>query len=201
MRQLIGLIEDLADAFDRLGLAYAVGGAIANNYWGIVRATVDVDCLVAIPALQYQNFVDELTALSTAIRDAAGSDSPVTVAALREQFSRRHLCQLICRSITVELFTPVIPLQHEILRRAVPVPLENRDVKITTAEDLILLKMAFHREKDLGDVRGILRVQRGGLDEDYLRTWAGQMLEDVVQQELETLITEFGRAEEPDQDA
>jgi len=43
-------------------------------------------------------------------------------------------------------------------------PLENRDVKVTTAEDLILLKMAFHREKDIGDVRGILRVQQTRLD-------------------------------------
>jgi predicted nucleotidyltransferase len=90
----------------------------------------------------------------------------------------------------------VIPLQHEILRRAVSLPLENRDVKITTAEDLILLKMAFHREKDLGDVRGILRVQRGRLDEEYVRNWARQMLEDGVQQELEQLFTEYGTVDE-----
>jgi hypothetical protein len=201
MRQLIRLIEDLADAFDRLGLAYAVGGAIANNYWGIVRATVDADCLVAIPALKYQSLVDELAAIGAAIRVAAGADAPVSVALLREELRRHSICRLICRSITVELFTPAIPLQHEILRRALPLPLENRDVKITTAEDLILLKMAFHRQKDLADVRGILRVQRGRLDQGYLRTWAGQMLEDEIQRELDTLIAKYGGADEPDQHA
>jgi hypothetical protein len=192
MRQLIRLIENLADAFDRLGLAYAVGGAIANNYWGIVRATVDVDCLVAIPGLKYQSFVDELDALGVAACDAGGVATPLTVPWLREQVRRHSFCRLVCRSITVELFTPVIPLQHEILRRAVPLSLETRDVKITTAEDLILLKMAFHRQKDLADVRGILRVQRGRLDENYLRTWAEQMFEDAVRQELENLMAECG---------
>ena len=108
MRQLIRLIEDLADAFDRLGLAYAVGGAIANNYWGIVRSTVDADCLVAIPAIQYQRLVDELVALGAAIGDATEAPLPVTVALLREQVRRRNFCRLVCRSVTVELFTPAI---------------------------------------------------------------------------------------------
>ena len=74
-------------------------------------------------------------------------------------------------------------------------------MKITTAEDLILLKMAFHRQKDLADVRGVLRVQRGRLDREYLRSWAGQMLEDEVQQELESLIAEYAGDDKPDQHA
>jgi hypothetical protein len=192
MRELIGLIENLADAFDRLGLEYAFGGALANNYWGIVRTTVDADCLAAIPALKYQALVDELSVLGATTRDARQVESPLSVAALREQIQSRHFCRSACRSIGVRLFTPVIPLQHEILRRAPALSLENRAVKITMAEDLILLKMAFHREKDLGDVRGILRVQQSQLDVDYLRRWAGQMLDDAAQRELETLIAEYG---------
>jgi hypothetical protein len=200
MRQLIRLIEDLADAFDRLELQYAFGGALANNYWGIVRTTVDADCLVAIPALKYQALVEELNALGATTRDARAVEASVSVTALREQIQRRAFCRLACRSITVELFTPIIPLQHEILRRAVTLPLEDRDVKITTAEDLILLKMAFHREKDLGDVRGILRVQQTQLDVHYVQRWAKQMLEDAVQRELDTLIAEYGGSDQPGED-
>jgi hypothetical protein len=195
MRQLIRLIEDLAGAFDRLGLQYAVGGAIATNYWGIVRTTVDADCLVAIPALKYQAMVDELRSLGATIRDPGGAESPVSVADLREQVQSQHFCRLACRSIPVELFTPAVPLQHEILRRALPLPLENREVRVTTAEDLILLKMAFHRGKDVGDVRGILRVQQDRLDLDYVRHWARAMLEHTVQRELHALIAEYGGRE------
>jgi hypothetical protein len=74
-------------------------------------------------------------------------------------------------------------------------PIGGREVPITTAEDLILLKLAFHRAKDLQDVRGILWVQRGRLDLDYLRHWSAKSHEKDVQQELEQLIVEYGTSE------
>jgi len=73
-------------------------------------------------------------------------------------------------------------------------PLGGRAVPITTAEDLVVLKMAFHREKDLRDVRGILWVQRGKLDLAYIRDWAGRMLADEVATELEELIRKYQTA-------
>jgi hypothetical protein len=51
MPNLLEIVSNLAESFDRLNLRYAVGGAIANGFWGIVRTTKDVDCLVAIPAI------------------------------------------------------------------------------------------------------------------------------------------------------
>ena len=81
------------------------------------------------------------------------------------------------RTTSVELFIPVVPLQHSILKRAVARLFHGHDIRVTTAEDLILLKMAFHRHKDLQDIKGILHVQRGRLDIPYLRHWSGQMLE------------------------
>jgi hypothetical protein len=40
-----------AEVLDRLHLRFAVGGAIANNFWGIVRTTQDVDCLISLDQL------------------------------------------------------------------------------------------------------------------------------------------------------
>lgn len=96
-----------------------------------------------------------------------------------------------CFRTRFEVFVPFIPLQDEILRRVVQAPLENRNLPFTTAEDLILLKMAFHREKDLRDVRGMLWVQRGKLDLDYLKAWSSRMLANEIQQELEDLISQY----------
>jgi len=67
----------------------------------------------------------------------------------------------------------------------------GRDVRVTTAEDLILLKMAFHRHKDLQDIKGILHVQQGRLDIPYLRHWSGQMLEEPAGRELDELIATY----------
>jgi predicted nucleotidyltransferase len=191
LRPLIGLIEDLAELFERLGLRYAFGGALANNYWGIVRATQDADCLVLIPALLYQAFADELVRLGFVQRDDHGADVPLTAIQMRQEANAQRLIRIFRQDLKAELFVPFLPLQDEILRRAVRLPLQVRSVLVTTAEDLILLKMVFRREKDIRDIRGMLWVQRGKLDLEYVRGWSIRMLEDQAQQELEGLIQEY----------
>ncbi len=191
MQHLVTLVESLSDVFDRLGVRHAFGGAIANNYWGTVRTTQDVDCLVLVPAVQYQRLADELTAQGFVRRDQTGQEHPLTVAAMREQERDRKLIEVYQQGIRAELFVPFIPLQDEILRRAIAMPFGTRTIPVTTAEDLILLKMTFHREKDLIDVRGILWVQRDKLDLPYLQSWGQRMLQDNTQQELERLIGQY----------
>ncbi len=191
MQELIGLIDSLADILARLRLRHAFGGALANNYWGIVRATQDVDCLVLIPALAWQQLADELAANQVVLRDDAGREQPITAALMRAQADQQRLIELWKHGIRAEIFLPVLPLQDEILRRAVPMPFRQRSIPITTAEDLVLLKMAFHREKDLIDVRGILWVRRGQLDIAYMRHWSSRMFQDPVQNEFEGLLREY----------
>lgn len=197
LRPLIKLIEDLAELFERLGIRYAFGGALANNYWGIVRATQDADCLVLIPALRYQELADELSRLGFVMQDDHGHEVPLVVPQMRKEADEQKLMRVFRESLKAELFVPFIPLQDEILRRAVRLRLEQRSVQVTTAEDLILLKMVFRREKDLRDIRGILWVQRGKLDLEYVRRWSARMLEDRVQQELEALIQEHCSDQSP----
>jgi hypothetical protein len=64
-------------------------------------------------------------------------------------------------------------------------------IRVTTAEDLVLLKMALHRQNDPLDIRGILHVQKGRLDILYLRQWSGQMLKAPAVRELDELIATY----------
>ena len=191
MKQLVPFIKDVADALTRQQLRFAFGGALANNYWGVVRTTQDVDCLVAIPSLQYPQIADELTSIGCQMRDDMDRPVAVTVQRMREQVDQRKVMECYRDSIRLELFVPVIALQQEILERTVTMPLDSHSIPVTTAEDLILLKLAFHRAKDLQDVCGMLWVQHGRLDLDYLRYWSARTLEDGVQAELETLIAQY----------
>jgi predicted nucleotidyltransferase len=193
MPNLIELVGTLASVFARLQIRFAIGGALANKYWGIVRTTQDVDCLVALPAIKYQLFVDELTAIGCVLRDGASQEVPMTVPALVKQVRDHKFIECFHNSVRIELFVPAVPLQEEILRRAIVLDLGGYGVPITTAEDLILLKIAFHRIKDLLDVRGILWVQRGKLDIDYLRLWSQRSLDLEAQNELERLIAEYAK--------
>ena len=191
MQHLLRLIESLADIFNRMGLRHAFGGALANNYWGIVRTTQDVDCLVLIPAIQHQRLADELADQGFVMLDTQGREQPISVAAMREQERERKLIEVHQMGLRAELFVPFIPLQDEILRRAVPMPLGERTISVTTAEDLILLKMTFHRAKDLIDVGGILWLRRGQLDLAYLQSWSSRMLRDEVCRELDELVQQY----------
>jgi len=65
-------------------------------------------------------------------------------------------------------------------------------IRITTAEDTILLKMAFHRQKDIQDIKGILHVQKWHLDMTYFRKWGVEVLEATAIQELDDLIATCG---------
>jgi predicted nucleotidyltransferase len=192
----IEVVVVLAEVFDRLHFRFAVGGAIANNFWGIVRTTQDVDCLISLPAIQYQVFADELNSIGFELRDQHGQSLSLTVPLLLEQARERKLIECYFKSVRVELFVPAVALQEEVLRRAVRLPLNGNEIPITTAEDLILLKLVFHRVKDLQDIRGILWVQRGRLDLDYLRHWSARTHEPEVRLELDQMITEYSQTKE-----
>jgi predicted nucleotidyltransferase len=187
---LADVVLRLAGVFEQLDVPYAIGGAVATSFWGVPRTTQDADCLVAVPAIAYQRLADALNATGF-VMDRSPAQQPVTVEALLHQVRDDKYMTLACRATSVELFIPVVPLQHSILKRAVGRLFHGHDIRVTTAEDLILLKMAFHRHKDLQDIKGILHVQKGRLDIPYVRSWSGQMLEEPASIELDELIATY----------
>jgi len=177
-------IDDVSAAIDSTArlladkqIPHAFGGALAQNYWGIVRATQDVDVLAFIPALRFKEIVDALATDGFTGRDQAGNAVPLTVAAARESQRARGLFEAWLGIVKVELFSPMLPLQHRILERAVMMPWKDRKIPMTTAEDLILLKMVFHREKDLRDIRAMVATRGPALDRAYLLAQASGVLE------------------------
>jgi hypothetical protein len=69
---------------------------------------------------------------------------------------------------------------------------------LATPEDVILHKLYWHTitpsERQLGDVAGVIAVQKGRLDEAYLRRWAteigvAQLVEDALAGKLRPKTT------------
>jgi len=188
---LLGVAGRLAQILETLQLPFAFGGAIAQNYWGTVRATQDVDILVALPRIRFEELAAALCAAGFVMRDEAEREVQVSVPSMVAQERDQHLFVVYRDLVKVEVFLPFLPLQQSVLRRAVTMPLGDQQVPVTTAEDLIVLKMAFHREKDIRDVRGILWAQKGKLDLVYVREWANRMLAGEVVEELERWIGKY----------
>ena len=187
---LADVVLRLGSLFEHLGVPYAIGGAVAVSFWGVPRTTQDADCLVAVPAVAYQRLADALNTQGFVI-DGSPAAQPVTVEALLQQVRDDQYMTLVCRATSVELFVPIVPLQHSILKRAVGRSFHGHTIRVTTPEDLILLKMAFHRHKDLQDIKGILHIQKGHLDLSYLWHWSARMLEASAAHELDELIATY----------
>lgn len=180
-RRFVRVLEDLK-------VSYAVGGAVAMAFAGYVRATRDLDVLVLVPAVRMQEFADALAAQGFVMRDQEDrvvAPDPARMASAGREFGPFRLWW---NDTKVEVFSPRVPLQDEILRRRIQVDLGDFAFWLTTAEDLILLKMIFHRPKDIEDARRLIAANRESLDSAYIRRQAETTLATPVIEELARLL-------------
>ena len=87
------------------------------------------------------------------------------------------------------------PFEHEQLKRARRITLSvfglEVDVPIASPEDIVLAKLQWFRlggetsERQWSDIRGVLEMQAGKLDPQYLNHWAKELgIEDLLARAL-----------------
>jgi hypothetical protein len=180
-----------AAILDTMGCPYAIGGAVAMGFSGYLRGTNDLDVLVLVPAVRTQEFADRLNAAGFRMRDESGALIEVdSLEMIRSGREVGHF-RVWWNGTKVEVFSPKVPLQDSILKRRTKVQVEGHSLWITTAEDLILLKMIFYRPKDIEDVRRLIAANRDTLDKTYLEGWIGRTLEDKPAGELRRMLQEL----------
>ncbi|HEX5706928.1 MAG TPA: hypothetical protein VFX96_06515, partial [Pyrinomonadaceae bacterium] len=89
--------------------------------------------------------------------------------------------------------------QFERRQQAALTPDATQTIWIAAPEDTILAKLRWHRrgggasERQLTDALGVLKVQGGNLDLDYMREWAGRMgVGDLLERLLGEVSDEWG---------
>lgn len=184
-RVAVDLVRDLESA----GLACAIGGAIAYGFWGTPRATVDVDLSVFVEEDRYEYLLDVLehsgcrTERSKNLRQARDGEAMVVWKA----------------GFRVDVFVPSLPFHDEMRRTIRKAPLLGVEVPILSAESTCVLKMLFFRDKDLIDLRHVVKNQGRALDRAYVRRW----LVDMVGEDNERIaawdrmVAEFGSPPTP----
>ena len=152
--------------FERLGIPYAVGGAIALLYWGEPRATVDIDINVFLPSSSATRIADALVGAGIA-NDTTGIVSAINATAqVRVDFAGSPL----------DLFFSDVPFHDSCEARKVRVPFGDIAMNVLSAEDLVICKVMFNRSKDWMDIEQVLRISRERFDAGYVRRWLGEML-------------------------
>ena len=176
------LLVDCLRRLNRTGVTYYLTGSMASNYWGIPRTTHDLDFVVQLSKAAVTRIVDEFSA-----------DYYIDEAAVRAVYDPPHQFNAIDTRSALKVdfwLAQPEPFDQEMLRRRVQVTLFGEPAWISTAEDVILHQLVWHRvppsERQLGDAAGVVAVQADALDTDYMKLWAQEL---NVAVELERLLS------------
>lgn len=165
------LLRDLRTILQESRLKYAVVGGMAVRAYGIPKPTYDVDFLISIEASRVPSLIEVI--------ERAGYDIACPVTGIENAsgpFQRLLNVTTIVegRRLVADLFRAENAFQSLVLERRVHVEVNDFDFWIASVEDLILLKLAAHRYRDLADVLDVLTITTK-LDKAYLDHWADKL--------------------------
>lgn len=141
-----------------MSVPYMLIGGMANAIWGVPRSTIDVDVAVVVADLDIPSMIAKL------------GQTMRIVPADPVDFVRnlRVLPLDSAEGVRIDVIFGQTPLEEEAIRRAVSRRIGERDIRVCTAEDLILFKICSEREKDSADAEGIVKQNAKTLDRRYL---------------------------------
>jgi hypothetical protein len=165
----IQVVERLADMLDSLGIAYAIGGSLASSVYGTSRFTQDADITVQsfsrVADRFYQMVKEEFYISEQAMRQALNSFGSFNIIHFETAFK-------------IDIFVQGPgEFEQRLLARSTEVKLSDssrRNLRVVSAEDVVLLKLRWFREgggtsqRQWDDVLGVLRIRRPSLDFEYL---------------------------------
>jgi hypothetical protein len=178
VNEVLIALRPLIATFERLGVAYRVGGSLASSVHGIGRATMDANLIANLKPQDVSEFVESLQGTCYAdqelILEALNADQSFNLIHL-ESFIKVDIFPLVSRAYDQTSFDRVICVD---------------ETNFITPEDSVLRKLEWYRlsdgsERQWRDVIGVLRVQADRLDLAYLRRWATELQElDLLERAL-----------------
>lgn len=153
------------------GIEYMIVGSYAATQHGHIRTTHDLDVVIALDA-------GDVTELASALGDEFFLDAESACEAVRrsDMFNAIHMPSGV--KIDFWILKDDEFSRTQFVRREC-IDFEGVPACFESAEDTILSKLRWYTispsDRQLNDVRGILQVQQGRLDWDYLRNWAERL--------------------------
>jgi hypothetical protein len=156
---LLDTARQLAGIYSRRRVTHALIGGLAVGLRSRPRATKDADFIVSIPALSLPIVLEDL------VQD--GFEIDVTAMVRRWPVDRFAVFQK--GRIRVDWMQPILPLYTHVLDGAESDQWYGTDLRVATAEGLILTKLIAFRPQDQADIESLLEVNRDMIDVDWIR--------------------------------
>lgn len=173
---LVGGTLLVAEVLERLGVPYLIGGSVASTVHGVMRSTLVADLVADLQAAQAAPLAAALAGAfyveAQSIQDAI---------ARRGGFNVLHLETMFKVDVFVTRGRPFDRAQFARRAAVVLAPESDRTAYVASPEDVILAKLELYldggsvSDRQWRDILGVLAVQAGRLDLEYLRHWAAAL--------------------------
>jgi len=173
------LLLDIIDILNARGISYAIIGAFAASFYGMVRASLDADAVVSIHTSgEAIKLCEDLRTIGFIVDHRTGdhNDPIAAVINIQDRFHNR-----------VDLLIGIHGMTQELFDRATKAQFMGFAIKIVGLEDFIALKIFAGSPKDIQDIIGVLNISGQKIDLKLLENLTGLYGADCVQK-LQTLL-------------
>jgi hypothetical protein len=172
----ITITVHVTNVLEKLGVSYFIGGSLASTFYGMVRTTQDSDIIADLKT-------EHISILMDALQDEFYMDDEMIADAITHHSS----FNIIHREsmFKVDVFVPrprlFIKMQFSRARKENLTSDPRMAAIVASPEDTLLAKLEWYRlggevsERQWRDVLGILKVQSGTLDTDYMNRMADDL--------------------------
>lgn len=156
------LLLDVINILLKEKVPYAVVGAFAASFYGVIRASMDAGAVISLtPTTLKERDLARIfnkSGLHSIYREGDCDDPLSGVIKIRDKYTNQ-----------VDLITGIKGMGEDVFERTITVPFLKRKICLIGIEDFIAMKIFSGSLKDIEDARGALKISRQSINIGPLR--------------------------------
>lgn len=165
---ILRALKKAIKVLEKQNLDYCLFGGLAMQVYKRIRATRDIDLMVAIASGEASKFIAQMGKENFRFDKKRGIIKINNFELMRFIYTDEDTNF----EIFMDIITATSKFQKQILARKTKVDFLGIMVSIASLEDLILLKLLADRPIDCLDAQVLLEENKEDIDIDYLNSWA-----------------------------